>query len=79
MDSPFRTEPLGDGLIYEYEVSGSGMLPMEMLHYDRAWPATEHEAHLINASYGMRTIRLHSLNKPGVERWASFTWHVIRR
>jgi len=71
---------------YEYEVSGHGEFPLDMLRYDTAWPAYEAEIHLFDpprpsgtnrAEYlKPRTIRLRSNRQPTAARWASFGWNV---
>lgn len=64
-----------------YVVRGSMAFPIDMLRYDSAWPATERDSHIIEAT-------LRAENDSAVEvviyarrpltdgRWASFGWHV---
>ena len=70
---------------YEYEVTGAGDFPVDMLRYDCCWPCNgESAARLLldrdePRSTPRRTIRLRSVQPPTVERWASFQWHVDQR
>lgn len=68
----------------EFEVTGTGEFPMDMLRYDRCWPAHEDDSRRIGDSHvtlaGVksveRTIGLAGLKLPTVARWASFGWLV---
>lgn len=67
-----------DVKIFEYEVTGSTRFPLDMLRYDRAWPATSVDATAAanHRPYEKRTVKLRGLNNPAVGRWASFGWRV---
>ena len=72
---------------YQYEVQGSGMLPLDMLWFDSTWPADSQAVALmltarLRARTGSqdeerRTIRLASYSRPTVSRWRSFGWLVV--
>ena len=69
---------------YEYEVTGRGHFPFDMLRYDRCWPTRESEdsghieadTHLVGYPNLTRTIRVTGLNIPTSGRWESFGWTV---
>jgi hypothetical protein len=62
---------------FDYEVSGVGHFPADMLRHDQAWPASEFDSGKISQStYDARTVRLTGLNDPTVGRWESFGWAV---
>jgi hypothetical protein len=63
---------------FEYEVSGDGKFPFDMLRYGCAWPASEQESYKIDGR-AARTVRLKGLSNPKgaiSQRWASFGWLV---
>lgn len=68
---------------YEYTVTGGLSFPVDMLRYDRAWPAQERDAGEIHAALDRhrgaerRTVHLHGLDAPTKARWASFGWRVL--
>ena len=64
---------------YLYEVQGSGVLPLDMLRYDGAWPANSEAVDSMRPPSAMerRTIRLASYRRPTVDRWKSFGWVVV--
>ena len=69
---------------YLYEVQGSGVLPLDMLRYDSAWPADQQSVSRMSGGFLMdrqaqprRTIRLGSYRRPTVDRWNSFGWTVL--
>lgn len=62
-----------------YRVSGFGQFPVDMLRYDRAWPASEIDAGTIHASFRnveRWSVSLEGLDYPTVERWRSFGCEV---
>lgn len=67
-----------------YTVTGAGEFPMDMLRYDRAWPARGQDVTAIIGigvrrgarAPGRRSVRLHSIEDPTEGRWASFGWAV---
>jgi hypothetical protein len=65
----------------EYEVTGTGDFPADMLRYDLCWPASEADSRSIGAYFGHhvtpRTIKLKGLKTPTPARWASFGWTVV--
>lgn len=66
-----------------YEVTGRGDFPIDMLRYDRAFPATEEDSYKIKYTFGTPsknepTIKLKSnLRGPTTARWASFGWYAV--
>ena len=66
---------------YLYEVQGSGVLPLDMLRYDSAWPANSEAVSSMSPPRGhaeeRRTIRLASYRPPTDGRWRSFGWVVV--
>ena len=66
---------------YLYEVQGSGVLPVDMLRYDSAWPADQESVGRMSTSRGHaegpRRIRLASYHRPTNDRWKSFGWTVL--
>lgn len=64
--------------IYEYEVTGRGSFPADMLRWDQAWPArTEDALAIAGLRREERTVRLISHCNPSTGRWASFGWPVV--
>jgi hypothetical protein len=66
----------------QFVVEGSGDFPLDMLRYDRCWPAHADDASRINPSRVAgrareRQIGLCGLKPPTVGRWASFGWKVV--
>lgn len=59
-----------------YDVVGSGTFPMDMLRYDRAFPASEQDANTAMHGRGVRTVCLRGLDEPTKGRWESFSWTV---
>jgi hypothetical protein len=72
--------------IYESTVTGRGAFPVDMLRYDRCFPATERDAIQIGTSFGLRmgvtdasrsfTICVISEHPLTSARWSSFGWQV---
>lgn len=68
--------------LYEtyFIVSGDGELPLDMLRYDCAFPATEEDARRAEHERGRRAVALVSRrprdNGPNRQRWVSFGWKV---
>ena len=66
---------------YLYEVQGSGVLPVDMLRYDSAWPANQEAVSRMSTAQrpdgGPRAVRLASYHRPTVDRWKSFGWQVL--
>ena len=62
-------------------VEGSGDFPMDMLRYDSAFPATEHDSAIAQNYHDRRSVALllRGVNDSGptVRRWSSFTWQVV--
>ena len=69
--------------LHTYTVSGRGPVPMDMLRYDGAYPATSGDAaRVVDLSNEPRTVRLvHAAPvkswRPEVARWSSFGWEVL--
>ena len=75
----------------EIKVTGTGDVPMDMLRYDAAWPASQEDARkMVLARYGTeeeraewfttpRDVFLFCHGKPTPERWASFGWRCDAR
>jgi len=67
--------------IYQYEVHGFGMFPMDMLRYDTCWPADSEAVSRMITSRGhaeeRRTVALRSYSRPTLDRWTSFGWIVL--
>jgi hypothetical protein len=66
---------------YCYTVEGRMSFPLDMLRYDRCWPADGDSAAEIYASFdrterGTFKVNLVSDNKPTSGRWQSFLWSV---
>jgi hypothetical protein len=59
-----------------FAVEGEGDFPIDMLRYDKCWPATERDSHVI-AYKNRRTVELRSLTGSTDRRWASFGWRVV--
>lgn len=68
--------------LYEiyFIVSGDGDLPLDMLRYDCAFPASEEDARRAEHERGRRVVALVSRRPrddgPNQQRWASFGWKV---
>lgn len=69
----------------QFEVQGRGPFPLDMLRYDRCFPASESDSHVIGVTHtpGYRdeakTIRLTMADpkrQPTAARWESFRWEV---
>lgn len=68
----------------QFTVSGRGTFPIDMLRYDRAYPASEQEAGKIERSFqrgqtGMYNVTLKTSDPtaPTVGRWESFNFNVV--
>jgi hypothetical protein len=68
--------------VYRYYVSGSGLFPFKQLFRDQAWPASEHDADLIELACPTQAPRqiicLASYAHPKPELWAREKWPVQR-
>jgi len=70
--------------VYErvFVVVGSGEFPLDMLHYDSAFPATERDAGIAQQHSERRRVVIKSRRiadaAPSIDRWASFGWRVER-
>ena len=66
-----------------FRVTGSSTFPIDMLRYDRCWPATTEDAVAIGTSLQRdrtrmeRTIHLVGLRPPTIGRWQSFMWSCV--
>jgi hypothetical protein len=65
----------------EFTVTGRFPFPIDMLRYDRCYPATEKDSSLmVGALSGSREITLRLVTDrpagPTEARWNSFMWHV---
>jgi hypothetical protein len=68
--------------IYSFKVEGGGAFPLDMLRYDRCWPAPSQDvALIIEPPKGFKpySVELHSTinHFPTEARWNSFGWRVI--
>jgi hypothetical protein len=91
-ETRLRDAERGDylGVLYrtDYEVSGRGMFPVDMLRYTCSWPADEASARAISESTNNKptyTVRLSKYHRDAVpelaeSRWNSkFRWSVERQ
>lgn len=63
--------------IYTYYVTGLGKFPLDMLRYDKAWPACCEDSNRMGWEDGKaRSVQLYSYQPPEIDRWASFNWAV---
>lgn len=65
--------------LVSFTVTGSNEFPLDMLRYDRCWPATASDASAIRRAAGAaRSITLQSIgfSSPTIKRWESFGWTV---
>lgn len=68
--------------LYEFTVTGSRDFPVDMLRYDRCWPAHESDSTTMATAcdpgaLGLSlTIVMRGMRSPTVERWRSFGWSV---
>lgn len=68
---------------FHFVVVGKGSFPVDMLRYDKCWPASEFMSGLIvNTSHqtnhpDSHRIELRGLKTPTVGRWSSFGWRVV--
>ncbi len=60
---------------YLFTVTGEGSnFPVDMLRYDRCWPATTDDAiAIVNEP---REVRMGSNQYPTQDRWTSFGWQI---
>lgn len=71
-----RIEPAK--VVHDFAVEGSGEFPIDMLRYDRCWPAAEAQVPYLTASRsGRRHVLLTGLQEPTQARWQSFGWRVL--
>lgn len=70
---------------FRFTVEGALNFPLDMLRYDRCWPASQDDvvrmSEAVNVGFVERTerrfkITLHGIDEPTLERWISFGWHV---
>lgn len=62
--------------LHLFEVRGSSYFPMDMLRYDKCWPAKETESPLLRGT-DQRAVLMASHKIPTPDRWASFGWEVM--
>lgn len=66
----------------EFQVTGTGAFPVDMLRYDLCWPATGSDSTDIQSSHlpsrTVHRIDLKGLKLPTAARWASFGWKVVQ-
>jgi hypothetical protein len=66
-----------------FKVAGIGAFPLDMLRFDRCYPATPDAVIRMKGGMDQRTVELrhdHAINKaPHVtrDRWASYGWPVV--
>jgi hypothetical protein len=65
-----------------YVVRGALPFPLDMLRYDAAWPASEHDSGLIRQSVEHETrgpveVVIYARRRPTDGRWQSFGWTVL--
>lgn len=73
-------------VLYRFKVSGHSPFPVDMLRYDRCFPASEHDSGLITSTIryeheGSLTVELLTYQEkkywhPQDGRWRSFGWEV---
>lgn len=65
-------------VLYEYYVTGGGQFPLDMLRYDRCWPAGGEDAAKLDwtGQPGFRSVKMQSHREPTIDRWSSFQWSV---
>jgi hypothetical protein len=82
---PARNRPLAQATrqLWFYSVQGSGSFPIDMLRYDRCWPASEgsdsagiYYSHALGDNES-RTVCLIGIDQPTERRWESFGWKVL--
>jgi hypothetical protein len=66
----------------KYKVRGALPFPIDMLRYDSAWPASEEDSHIIEASlrhdiYGASEVVVCARRDLTVGRWEPFGWKVV--
>lgn len=59
-----------------FRVEGAGDFPLDMLRYDRCFPAAGVDVETIRAD-GARRVTLLSDRHPTPARWDSFGWRVV--
>jgi hypothetical protein len=74
---------------YEFDVSGQGRFPIDMLRYDRCSPASEADSSIVERTFDLRAarvagqaqgnqmVRLVGPHPPTEGRWQSFGWRVM--
>lgn len=65
-----------------YKVRGLLAFPIDMLRYDSAWPASEHDSNTIEHSVthntnGPAEVVVYARQPLTIGRWKSFGWEVI--
>lgn len=70
--------------VHQVSFQGLGIFPLDMLRYDRCWPAGPSDVAMVGYEINdlrVVSVRAYSENKnmPFTEaRWASFGWHLIK-
>jgi hypothetical protein len=73
--------------IQRYVATGTGRFPLDMLRYDSAWPATEHDANILDThltcggtvpfeGVQLKRAQIDAHSMPAIDRWRSYGWHV---
>jgi hypothetical protein len=66
--------------VKRYKVTGRGPFPIDMLRYDRVYPASEGDSYTmggeIGADQGSRTVEVEGRGCTPA-RWLSFLWAVV--
>jgi hypothetical protein len=65
-----------------FTVRGKGSFPVDMLRYDKCWPATMDDAEVMaeviaQPVVGKVDIKLTTCIQPTPERWRLFGWYVL--
>lgn len=65
-----------------FTVRGKGRFPVDMLRYDKCWPATQDDAEVMaevisEPVIGVVNIKLVTCIEPTPDRWKSFGWYVL--
>lgn len=64
--------------LFRFTVEGTGELPLDMLRYCYAWPASESDANVTHHTEERRQVTLYSVHADScAPRWESFGWRVI--
>lgn len=65
-----------------FTVRGKGKFPVDMLRYDKCWPASMDDAAvmedlIVEPVVGRVDIKLTSISRPTYDRWKSYGWYVL--